>query len=186
MLVNVIHNPKRKDRFQLLQKEILHQQLTITYWDAVINPIAVVVGISQAHKQIVRWAKENNLPEVCIAEDDVKFFGRGAFNYFVNNKPKDYDLYLGGIFWGHIAEDNTVGDFTGMTLYIVNERFYDKFLALREFNNIDRELAFKGKYVVCNPMVVSQHEGWSDSKFRFDSYDRLLDGRNLFKGEVGV
>ena len=68
-----------------------------------------------------------------------------------------------------------------MTLYIVNERFYDTFLGLNEWNNLDRELAFKGRYVVCNPFVVTQHGGYSDNKkYARESYDEYLQGRKLF------
>jgi hypothetical protein len=107
----------------------------------------------------------------------------GAWQYFLDHKPADFDLYLGGVFHGNIKEDGSVDDFVGLTLYIVNERFYDTFLLLNEMNNIDRELAHKGRYIVCDKMVCSQWGGWSGNKLQFvEDYDHYLEGRTLFTG----
>src|ERR1700677_1855384 len=101
MIVNVIHDRARTDRYDLLQKEIETHGLTVKYWPAVKDPLnRVFVGISQAHKQIIRYAKENKLPSVCIAEDDLYFFAPGAWQYFLDNIPADYDIYLGVVFHG--------------------------------------------------------------------------------------
>jgi hypothetical protein len=35
-----------------------------------------------------------------IAEDDVKFTAKGAFDYFKKNESDDYELYHGGIYYG--------------------------------------------------------------------------------------
>src|SRR5574338_29290 len=123
--------------------------------------------------------------EVLIAEDDFKLLGAGAYQYFLNNVPDDYDIYLGGIMDGSIDENNIVTDFfCGLTLYMVHERFYDKFLSIHKFGNLDRLLAGMGKFVVCNPMVVSQHGGYSDNKKQIvQSYDQKLIGRNLWRPE---
>ncbi|MFA7290368.1 MAG: hypothetical protein WC055_15950, partial [Melioribacteraceae bacterium] len=105
-------------------------------------------------------AKEAGMKEILIAEDDFKLLGYGSYEYFLNNKPDDYDIYLGGIMDGTIGEDNCVKDFfCGLSMYMVHERFYDKFLNIHKFGNLDRLLVGMGKFVVCNPMVVSQHGG---------------------------
>lgn len=181
MVLNIIHNPERTDRFNLLQKEIQEQELQVRMWPAIIHPLIPFAGISKAHKNIVSYAFQNDIPEICIGEDDLHFFAPGAWKYFVDNKPADFDLYLGGVFYGHIGEDSLVTDWCGMTLYIIKRRFYDTFLRLNEYNNLDRELANKGRYVVCNPFVVTQHGGYSDNKKRIqESYDEYLTGRKLF------
>ena len=181
MELQIIHNYARIDRAILLQKEMLDQGISWRVWPAIMNPTVSFVGVCQAHKQIVRWANQEGLKEVCIGEDDLHFFAPGAWDFFLQNKPEDFDLYLGGVFYGHLDEENVVKDWCGMTLYIVNERFYDTFLGLNEWNNLDRELAFKGRYVVCNPFVVTQHGGYSDNKkYARESYDEYLQGRKLF------
>jgi hypothetical protein len=185
MIVNIIHLPEREDRLELLQKEIDAQGLTVVYWPGVKDPLnRVFVGISQAHKQIVRDAKAKKLPMVCIAEDDLYFFAPGAWQYFLDNIPTDFDIYLGVVFHG-LNEDNTTDDWCGMGLYIVNERFYDTFLAANEVNHLDRALARKGRFVVCDPMICSQRAGFSDNKKHWDSYDRYLVGKRLFGREIG-
>ena len=180
MTIHVIHEIRRIDRWQTLQHEIEKHHLTVNYWPAIMDSMISFRGVARAHKSIVRWAKENNLPEVLIAEDDFKLLGKGAFEYYLNNKPADYDLYLGGIFGGEI-KDNIVPDFAGLSFYMVHSRFYDAFLAANEMNNFDRSLANLGKYVVCNPIIVSQYGGYSDNKKEYVAdYDHLLKQYNTY------
>jgi hypothetical protein len=122
------------------------------------------------------------LPEVCIMEDDCFFFASGAWEYYLSKKPEDFDIYLGNVFHG-LNEDNTTDDWCGMTLYVIRQRFYPTFLNLPDMNHIDRSLAGKGKYIVCDPMVCSQRAGFSDNKLHWDSYERYLEGKRLFGKE---
>lgn len=92
----------------------------------------------------MHYAKHEHLKEVLIAEDDIHFSATGALNFYLKNRPIDYDIYLGGITWRKIKEDNTVNDFSGTVLYMVNENFYDILLALPEVKDFDRALAGKG------------------------------------------
>lgn len=115
-----------------------------------------------------------------IAEDDIKFTAPFAFNHFLKQKPREFDLYLGGIYHGTIHSENTVEDFAGLTLYIIHQTFYDTFLSAGENTDLDRELAGKGKFIVCNPFAAIQHNGYSDNKKEFINYDDCLKGRILF------
>ena len=99
---------------------------------------------------------------------------------FCLTEGEDYDLYLGGIYYGKISEDNTVSDFAGAMLYMIHEKFYETFLTVSEEKDIDRSLANKGKYIVCNSFVAIQHNGYSDNKKKVN-YDSYLKGRILFK-----
>src|SRR5262245_60079986 len=111
MKVNIIHLPHRTDRMESLLAQLSCQGITdYTIWNGIIDNNLAAKGISQAHKQIVRHAKENRLPEVLIAEDDLKFTAKGAFRFFLENKPQDFDLYLSSIYWGDLKKDNTVDD----------------------------------------------------------------------------
>jgi hypothetical protein len=120
------------------------------------------------------------LEEVLIAEDDVKFTAPYAFDYFLLQKPKDFDIYLGGISYGQIDSEGVTSDFSGLHLYIIKSRFYDEFLALDETIDIDRTLAGKGKFIVCNPFVAIQHNGYSDNKQRHEDLSLYFKGRKLF------
>lgn len=180
MELNIIHLEQRKDRFKLLENQLVEQNIVkYRLWEGIVdkNPKR---GIAKAHKQIIEWANNQNLPSIIVAEDDIKFTARGAFEYFLQNEPQDYDIYLGGIIYGNINSDNSVNDFSGTHLYKINKRFYNTFLSLSEEKDIDRSLANKGKFIVCNPIVAIQHNGFSDNRKRHQNYDRHLQNRQLF------
>jgi hypothetical protein len=178
--LNIIHLPHREDRFELLTGELVSQDLFACIWPGILNPEDPKKGISKAHKQVVAWAKQQQFPTVIIAEDDIRFTAPGAFDHFIKNRPADFDLYLGGIYYGKIKPDNTVEDFAGTMLYIIHERFYDTFLSIDENVHIDRGLVGKGRFVVCNPFAAIQHNGYSDNKGCYMNYDSYLDDKQLF------
>ena len=121
------------------------------------------------------------MSSILIAEDDVKYTAKMAFEYFIINEPKDYDLYLGGITYGKINTDNSVKDFAGTHFYKIHQRFYKTFLSLPEEKDIDRSLAHKGKFIVCNPFVAIQQNGYSDNQKKYQNYDIYIKDRQLFK-----
>lgn len=185
MQLNIIHLEYRTDRLQLLQNQ-LHEQNICNYkiWQGFLDEENPKRGIAKAHKQIIQWTHDQNLPSVTIAEDDIKFTSPGAFEYFINNEPKEYDLYLGGIIHGNINNDNSINDFSGLTLYKINQIFYSTFLSLPEEKDIDRSLANKGNYIVCNPFVAIQHNGFSDNKKEYQNYAPYLQHRKLLSNEI--
>jgi hypothetical protein len=73
-----------------------------------------------------------------------------------------------------------VDDFSGLTFYMISERFYDIFLSIPEHDNLDRSLRNKGEFVVCNPFTVIQYDGFSDNAKKYCSYGDCLRGRTLF------
>jgi hypothetical protein len=169
---------------ELLLDQLDKQSITDYFiWEGIVDTKITARGISKAHKQIVQYAKKNQLPEVLIAEDDLKFTSKGAFTFFLENKPSDFDLYLSSIYLGNIKYDNTVDDFSGLTFYIVREKFYDIFLSRPEHDNLDRLMKGLGKFFVCKPFTVIQHEGFSDNSKQYCNYEILLNGRALFKAE---
>lgn len=187
MKAHVIHMPHRIDRLDNLLKEFKEQNITdFKIWDAVVHPTITILGVAESHKRIVEFAQTNNLPEVLIMEDDVSFYDKGAFDFFMDNKPEDFDIYLGGIYHGYIKPDNTVDDFCGLHCYIVKAQFYDTFINLpisagTMFMNIDRALMHKGRYYVCNPFVAYQMDGYSDNKKADATYGHFMAERKLFK-----
>ncbi len=151
-------------------------------WDAVHDNRGTYQGINKAHKQIIEWAKENGLPYVTICEDDVCFFDKGAYQYFLDNEPKDYDIYLSSIFLGQIDENNETERFTGLTLYRVNYTYFDDFLGAEENEHLDIALSnIGGKFVVSNPFTTRQHNGYSTNEKRYMSYDFMFSNRNVYK-----
>lgn len=164
---------------ELLNAGLQGQDVNLRFWPAKFNH-KVCTGISRAHKNVVLYAQGRQLPFICIAEDDFYFTAPGAWEYFLNNIPEDFDLYLASIYQGLIEPDGTTKDFCGLTLYIIHEKFYQTFLDVDEGQHIDRALAGKGKYVVCEPFTALQRNGWSDNKQRRVNYDRMLKNRKIF------
>ena len=181
--MHIIHLPHRIDRFNLLMDELRVQQIAHRrIWDGVMDKEYPAHGILKAHQQVVSYAKEEALKQITIAEDDIRFTAKQAYRYYLSNQPDDFDLYLGGITWGIINEDRRVNDFSGTSLYTINEKFFDTFLGLRPGVDFDRQLAGKGKFIVCDPMVACQHDGYSDNQKRHIDFEPLFRRKKWFTG----
>jgi DNA polymerase III alpha subunit len=94
-------------------------------WDATVLVHSVVESINESHKKIVQYAKEKGLPMVCIMEDDILFTAPDAWQYFLNNMPESFDLYLGCTYVMPVELKKV----TGFHLYTISEGFYDRFLS---------------------------------------------------------
>lgn len=172
-MLNIIHlkndplYPHREEREKSFLKEIEEQNIKeYKVWDAIFYEDNPIKAISQSHKMIVRHAKENKLPRVIIAEDDIHFTKSGAWEFFLNSIPSDCDMFLGHIYHGKFDEFGKInGSFSSMGLYCVNEKFYDYFLSVTERKHIDLIMnrAMRYDIRVCLPMVCRQADGWSDN-----------------------
>jgi len=191
MRIHFVHTWNRPDRLASIIKEMKEQDHVDYYISqGPQTPGNVLLSISGSHKTYVKMAYDTGMEEICIAENDLHLFAPGALKYFFDHKPNEFDLYLGGVFHGHIDDKGLIQDFCGLSLYIVSKRFYRLFLSVKDIDNIDRALAVNNfnpwirsslKYYVCDPFVCTQHGGWSDSKqHHVESYDHLLQGRRLF------
>lgn len=183
MKINILHTSNRMDRYESFTYQLKEQNITdYKIWEGIVDRQMSFRGICLSHKMMVLDAKARGEKELLVMENDCKFFDIGAFQYFMDNKPEDFDMYLGNIFDGHIKEDNTVHTFSGLTLYIIHERFFDKFLSVKNESNIDREIGGMGKFVVCNPMVCTQIGGLScNTKMIAEKdYTSKLIGRKLY------
>lgn len=175
MVLNVITLPQRKEQ---IKSEVDRLGITAVYWDAtVLNN--TIQAISLSHKKVVRFAQENNLPEIAIAEDDCLFTSINSYKYFIEHKPEDFDIYLGGFYGGTIFPDNTLYSFSGLHLYLIKRKFYQTFLSIPPFRNIDKGMAGMGKFVVCSPLVAKQRNGYSFHRKKEVNDDSYLEGRNF-------
>jgi hypothetical protein len=128
----------------------------------------VEMNINFAHKLLVKLALEHGEPEVCILEADVWFPAADGWQYFLQHKPDDFDLYLGGVYGlSALAKARLtpgvvpVHTFAGMHCYIIAAKYYDKFLSVPDDQHIDLAQAGLGKFMVCYPFAALQREGWS-------------------------
>lgn len=189
--VHVINLDKREDRLLCIAKEAKAQGFAIMLWNGIDAPRRVDTkkAICLSHKKIVAFAKANKLPYILIAEDDLFFYGHenNAFKYFMDNIPGDYDLYCATIYNGEVDEENRIknGMSGTMTLYMVNQRFYDVILNdVADDSHIDRslgQLAHKYRYFVPPLLVAGQRQGYSDNlKSKTSDYEVYMKDRKIF------
>lgn len=169
MQPNIIHTPKRNnDRWPLLKKELENQNITdYRIWFGETKHKEPKQNISESHKAIVQYAKESGLKEVLIFENDIYFPAADGFKYFLDNKPKEFDIYTAGAYGmsrGLRVGVTQIQRFTGLHCYIVRERFYDTFLSVDGTKDIDYALSDKGEYYIIYPFAAIQHETPSDNK----------------------
>lgn len=188
-IVHVLTTEKRSDRHTSLIRQSIEQGFAVNFFfgEKSENRVDTKKFICQGHKRIIRYAKKNNLPFICIAEDDLVFPAPGAYKYFIDNIPGDYDLWMAVIYHGEIEPETyrVLNGFSGgMTLYCVHHRFYDFILNdVPDDCHIDRELGntcHKHKYFMCNPIAAAQSGGYSDNLKQIMYYDVYLEGRAVY------
>lgn len=166
-------------RRQQIEEEVKRLSIDTVFWPAIVLPFSVKASISRSHKQIVRWAKQHQLPDITIAEDDCVFTSVNSWRYFNEHIPDDYDLFLGNHYSGIKHPDNSITSFAGLTIYKVASRFFDTFLAVNELRNIDRALSGLGKFYVCSPEIAKQRSGYSYNRRMEVNDDHYLEGRKF-------
>lgn len=189
-IVNVINLSRRTDRTLSIVQESKNQNFAIKFWEGIDEPERRYTkkAICISHKRIIQYASANNLPYCLIAEDDLEMFGEGAFQYYMDNKPEDYDLYCATIFDGEVEpETNRIlnGMSATMSLYCVHSRFYSVILNdVADDDHIDRALGMlchKYKYFVPPLLCCTQRQGYSDNmKQKTSDYSIYLANRPLY------
>lgn len=181
MVPQIIHGG-HSPRIPILLNELQQQGINeFKIVEGIVDKSSVVKSINISHKKIVWQAIQDGLEEVAIFEDDIKFTDIGAWDYFLKEKPRDFDLYLGGIYLGDIAEDNTTKAFTALHCYIIHSRFYATFLSTPDNVHIDRSLDNLGRYVVCQPFIAIQQNGYSSNTGKDETYDNLYLNRTFYR-----
>ncbi len=178
----IIHNPDRLDRMENIKTQLEYfykSNYTYQIFPAMFaKPISG--GIAAAHMNVVSYAKLVSRPRVLIMEDDVKFTSDRAKDHFyccMENTPEDADVLLCGISWCKKKEDTNpfwdkVIDFSGLQMYIVNEKAYERILAFDKNSHIDRAMSTTlglNCYVV-KRMFAIQQSGYSDNLKRTVDY----------------
>lgn len=173
----------REERVLSVCQQSKEQGFAVRFWEGIIDKRGGYIGINQSFKKIVRWAKENNEPMVCIAEDDIQFSAPGAWSYYLDQMPEVFDIYSGGIYSGQVDGNRIMNGYSGNTLITVHENFYDFFLSLTDEDHLDRRLGnhcFEKLYLLCKPFVVFQSQGYSDNHRRMTSHNAFVEKMNLF------
>lgn len=179
MIAHVIVNPFRPHTNTTLCDELERQGINAKIWQCINDSNNVVRSINLSHKQIVQFAVDHHLPQICIMEEDVWFPAKNGWQYFQQNIPEKFDLYLGGAYGlNYVALNNIqanpgaveINNFAGLHCYIINSSYYVKFLSLPEDKHIDDQPGF-GRFFVCSPFAALQHPGWSCNARQFVDYN---------------
>jgi hypothetical protein len=180
MVINVIHDNRLMGRYEALMSEFANENITdYKIWEPVEDRKSVVTSINLSHKRIVAWAKSQGLKDVCIGEDDLCFSAKGGWQHFLSQKPEVFDVYL----WGSFIVPLSNNCVCGFQLYIMSEKFYDKFLSSPIDTHIDTYLDnLKGDYKFCYPFSVLQRVGWSANNKAITNYNSALREEDIWKG----
>lgn len=182
-IINLITRPERKEQ---AEKQAEEQGFYARFFEGIVHRHDRKRGICEAHKQVVRDAKECGYKYTIIAEDDILFTAKGGWDYFLSriDAVGHFDLLFSMIYVGAINEENRIeGLFSGMTMYCVPQHFYDFLLNLPDSCHIDRELGLTShihRYLVCDKFVCYQDGSRSDNNFMTCDYSPYLEGRKIF------
>lgn len=178
--LHVIYDDRNSSDYGRLLGEFIEQGITkYVFHEATVNKDTVVGSINASHKNIIRWAKENNKPFVIVGEQDMHFPVKGAWDYFIESIPSDYDCYLAATYIPPISNNKICG----FHLYILNQRFYDAFLSVDDMAHIDTAVCeLGGKYVFCYPFACVQRPGFSANCKTEVNYNSILNENDIYKG----
>lgn len=184
MNVFILHDTRMSERWQPLVNEILSQGIKNTeVFDPVECSDSVIKSINLSHKAMIRAAKERELPEVCILEDDVCFAAPGAWERFLEDTPPSpFDIYLGGAYGLNRPIANLTDKINGFHCYICRERFYDTFLSVPDDVHIDTAMDGKGVFYIAYPFLALQRASRSANTRAFSDKNADLFPEDIFKG----
>lgn len=135
-------------------------------------------AVREAHKNAVRMAATAGERQALIFEDDI-LFRDGSFEYFktlMQNLPDDFDVVLFGIYSGQIYETENlffdkVNKFSGLQMYLVHERAYDKILSYTGGQPIDHWIGLNLNCYISKKHFSYQSDGWSDNAKTMTNYN---------------
>jgi hypothetical protein len=180
MEIMILHDPRRPDEeWELCRQELERQGIEhYSVYYAKLHPGLPHEAINYEHKKLVHLAQMAHLSEVCIMESDVMFPAPDGWAYFLRHKPDIFDLYLAGTYGTFVCADGrySVERPAGFHCYIINERYYNTFLATPPDLHID-DAQTGGVYKLCYPFAALQRPGWSaNAKAEVDyNYEILHD-----------
>lgn len=190
MEIHLLYDSRpQPDKLPLVLDELERQALFLhEVWEPVPAK-TVVESISLSFKRIIQSAKSRGLCEVCIIEDDLMFASTGAWSYFIANKPKRFDIYLGGNYLLNNPDSYSkphykVEEYVGNQLIVVSEKYYDRFLSVPNKAHIDTAQKGLGDFYACWPMVALQRPGFSANAGTKVNYNANLKPEWVYNGAV--
>jgi hypothetical protein len=185
--LNIIFDDRRPERYGLLVNEFRRQGISnYEIWPCIIRP-SVLESITMSFKMIVRAAKEKGLEDVVIGEDDLWFPAKDGWDYFLRNKPENFDVYIGGTYLIENPQRYKppvvkVKAWVGNHLIIINEKYYDTFLSLPDSVHCDTANDGLGDFYVCYPFAALQRAGYSSNNKTIVDYNKILNPEWVYGG----
>lgn len=190
MEIHLLYDSRpQPDKLPLVTEELSKQALWLHRTWEPVPAKTVVESINMSFKKIIRAAKRRNLSEVCIIEDDLMFSSPSAWDYFIANKPKSFDIYIGGNYLLNDPENYTMphyklDEYVGNQLIVVSKRYYDRFMEVPNAAHIDTIQKGRGEFYACWPMVALQRPGYSANAGTKVNYNSILKPEWIYNGTV--
>ena len=188
----------RVDRLQHVSKELDKVGINANRFNA-IKTADGAVGCTISHIKLIEMAREKNLSEIFICEDDITFLNVALFKDKLkkfNENIKDWDVLIIG---GNVVKPyKLIDDYCLRTVncqtttgYIVKNHYYTKLIdnfkeglrkLLNDLNNrreyaIDiywKTLQKEDKWYLLYPLTVTQYENYSDIEMKNTNYNHLM------------
>lgn len=178
--LNIIFDDRFPNDKERLIREFEEQGIEdFKFWEAIVLTDSVVDSIAASHKMIVQNAKDSGFKSVIVAEQDLTFTCPNAWDYFIGNKPEKFHLWL----WGSYITPISNNQVCGFQLYVVAEKFYDRFLSVPKNQHIDTYMnELNGDYKFCYPFPALQRSGFSANNRIEVNYNSLLKDEDIYKG----
>lgn len=185
----VIYNSYRPEKYDLFMGEFERQKIDVEIFHCEQNQnYNVVEKISESFKTVIREAKERGDKEICIFEDDILFPSENGWEYFIENKPENFSVYIGG---NYVVDNRLkykppiikVDVWVGNHCIIVNESYYDIWLNTDSKLHCDSVHAGLGNFYACFPYPALQRTGWSANTQTVVNYNspRVLPPEYIYK-----
>jgi len=189
-----INLEKRTDRNEKTIKQLKNIGINKpNRFNAVFNKKGIV-GCAESHIGVVQYAMDNDLPYLCVFEDDIHITNPKLLKVKINNLINtDFDvLMLGGNNYGGQKIDNNllkVEQCFTTTAYIIKKHYYSTWLDnLKEGLNIlkrtdDRKYSLdqhnhilqkKDNWYLLIPICIIQRKGYSDIDNEKIDYESLM------------
>lgn len=190
MIINIINIARRPDRKLSVISHLESMGCQYRFWEGYDDrKIMPFENISASHKMIVRDAKNNELESVLIAEDDFRFSSKRSLEFFLENIPEDYDLYMGCIYTGTIQDRRITHGFSGLQFYCIHQKFYDTFLSAPPKKHLDTWLGTQChlyNFFCCDPFIAYGESGYSDNFKKQWVFEENKLPRNLLKDDIQI
>lgn len=195
-----IHLKTRKDREENMYKELNY--FSPNNYEIVdgrldrIGKIGVIYSFRKAIKMALQ--KDPNVEAILIFEDDVQFTSeksREVWDICVDNLPSDWDILLGGVYWGDLIDIGNdyikrVENFSSLHCTLIRNTLFDHILNYKIDDirtlHLDRYFGVlaKNKEInayVCSPFIAIQYPGKSNTVNKQVDYSKYLEKFDILR-----